>query len=97
MRGIDVGDIFHRLVARTKVKQITKRVDVATAPFQHALRTKAGECVAQREHDPSRSSSEAWRSGVAWEPDVTGNTARLERSWNSHRGVRSAPFGEQEH
>ena len=47
VRGIVVGDIFRRLVARTMAKQISKRVEAATAPFQYALKTKAGcECVA---------------------------------------------------
>ena len=47
VRGIVVGDTFTRLVARTLAKQISKRVEAATAPFQYALKTKAGcECVA---------------------------------------------------
>ena len=47
VRGIVVGDIIRRLVARTMAKQIAKKVEAATAPFQYALKTKAGcECVA---------------------------------------------------
>ena len=47
VRGIVVGDILRRMVARTIAKQIAKQVEAATAPFQHALSTKAGcECVA---------------------------------------------------
>ena len=47
VRGIVVGDIVRRLVARTISKQVAKQVEKATAPFQHALTTKAGcECVA---------------------------------------------------
>ena len=47
VRGIAVGDIIRRLVARSIAKQITKKVEAMTAPFQHALSTKAGcECVA---------------------------------------------------
>ena len=47
VRGIVVGDIPRRLVARTIAKQIAKKVEAATAPFQYALSTKAGcECVA---------------------------------------------------
>ena len=43
VRGIVVGDILRRLVARTTAKQAEK----ATAPFQYALSTKAGcECIA---------------------------------------------------
>ena len=47
VRGIVVGDILRRLVARTMAKQFSKKAEVATAPFQYALSTKAGcECVA---------------------------------------------------
>ena len=47
VRGIVVGDIVRRLVARTIAKQFAKRAEVATAPFQCGLSTKAGcECVA---------------------------------------------------
>ena len=46
IRGIVVGDILRRLVARTISQQITPAVEVATAPFQFALSTRAGtECV----------------------------------------------------
>ena len=37
MRGIVVGDVFRRLVARTLAQQFAKRVESATAPFQYAL------------------------------------------------------------
>ena len=44
MRGIVVGDIFFRLVAKTMVKEVAKKVEKATAPFQYA--SKAGcECI----------------------------------------------------
>ena len=42
VREIVVGDIFRRLVARTMVKQVAKKAEKATAPFQHVLSTKAG-------------------------------------------------------
>ena len=46
-RGIVVGDILRRMVARTMAKQVEKKVETATALFQYALSTKAGcECVA---------------------------------------------------
>ena len=46
VRGIVVGDVLRRLVART-IAQIADQVEAATAPFQYALRTRAGsECVA---------------------------------------------------
>ena len=41
MRGIIVGDVLRRLVARTMAKQMAVRVEAATAPFQYALTTKA--------------------------------------------------------
>ena len=45
--GIVVGDIVLRLVARTMAKQVAKKAEKATSPFQHALSTRAGcECVA---------------------------------------------------
>ena len=41
------GDVVRRLVARTMAQQLSKAVERATAPFQHALSTKAGcECIA---------------------------------------------------
>ena len=47
VRGIVVGDVLRRLVARTIAKQVIEKVEAATAPFQYALSTKAGcECVA---------------------------------------------------
>ena len=47
VRGIVVGDIVRRLVARTISQQLSERVQAATAPFQYALSTRAGcECVA---------------------------------------------------
>ena len=47
VRGIVVGDIFRRLVARTIAKQVAEKVEAATASFQHTPTTKAGcECVA---------------------------------------------------
>ena len=47
VRGITVGDILRRLVARTTAQQISKVVEESTAPYQYALSTKVGcECVA---------------------------------------------------
>ena len=46
VRGIVVGDIVRKLVGRTMAQQFSKRVEVATSPFQCALSTRAGtECV----------------------------------------------------
>ena len=45
VRGIVVGDVFRMLVARTIAKQFNSRGEMATAPFQFALSTRAGcEC-----------------------------------------------------
>ena len=47
VRGIVVGDILRRLVARTISKQIMKEAEEATAPHQYALSPRVGcECVA---------------------------------------------------
>ena len=47
VRGIVAADILRRLVARTVAQQIRQQVERATAPFQHALSTRAGcECIA---------------------------------------------------
>ena len=47
VRGIVVGDVFRRLVARTLAQQFSSQVEGATHPFQYALSTRAGtECVA---------------------------------------------------
>ena len=47
VRGIVVGDIFRRLVARTIAQQMSDVVEAATAPCQQALSTRAGtECIA---------------------------------------------------
>ena len=46
VRGIVVGDVFRRVVARTIAQQYAKLGEAATHPFQHALSTRAGtECV----------------------------------------------------
>ena len=46
VRWIVVSDVLRRLVARTIAKQCSLAAEEATAPFQYALRTRAGcECV----------------------------------------------------
>ena len=37
VRGIVVGDILRRMVARTLAKQISKKVEEGTAPFQYLV------------------------------------------------------------
>ena len=45
VRGIVVGDVVRRLVARTISQQFGRAVEGATALFQHAFKTRAGcEC-----------------------------------------------------
>ena len=47
IRGIVIGDILRRLVARTISQQVALAVEEATAPCQFAVSTKGGgECVA---------------------------------------------------
>ena len=41
VRGIVVGDFLRRFVARTIAWQIAEQVEVATAPWQYALKTRA--------------------------------------------------------
>ena len=46
MRGIVVGEVIRRLVARTVAQQLGSAVEAATSPFQYALSTRAGcECI----------------------------------------------------
>ena len=46
VRGIVVGDVFRRVVARTIAQQYGQVAEAATHPFQYALSTRAGtECV----------------------------------------------------
>ena len=67
VRGIVVGDIIRRLVARTIAKQNSEKVEAATAPFQYALKTKAGCERRSRLADPdrvgSRSDNHVYRRG----------------------------------
>ena len=45
-RIIVAGDVIRRLVARTMAQQLGPQVEAATSPFQYALSTRAGRCVA---------------------------------------------------
>ena len=42
VRGITVGHVLRRLIARTIAKQVCSAVESATSPFQFSLSTKAG-------------------------------------------------------
>ena len=47
VRGIVVGDILRRLVARTLAQELSVHIEAATSPFQYALTTRSGcECIA---------------------------------------------------
>ena len=47
VRGTVAGDVVRRLVSRTMAQQLGTAVESATAPYQYALRTRAGcECIA---------------------------------------------------
>ena len=47
VRGIVVGDIVRRLVAKTFAQELSHHIEAATSPFQHALTTRSGcECIA---------------------------------------------------
>ena len=45
VRGMVVGEVIRRLTARTMAQQLGPAIEAATAPFQHVLSTRAGECV----------------------------------------------------
>ena len=46
VRGIVVGDMLRRMVARTMAQQVSKEVEEATFPFHYALTTRARcDCV----------------------------------------------------
>ena len=89
VRGIVVGDVLRRL-GRTIAQQVMPVVERFTAPFQYALKTRAGtECVAHqciRSHLPScnvggpsqsarRRSSTSLRSTIV-SPVASGRTMR---------------------
>ena len=42
VRGIVVGDILRRLVAKTLAQEISHHIEAATSPFQYALATRCG-------------------------------------------------------
>ena len=97
VRGVVVGDIFRKLVARTVAKQISNRVEVASAPFQYALKTKAGcECVAHFLQTPTDLDPEATvmsLDGVGAH-DLISRNAVLEGLLRMEEGDQILPFGE---
>ena len=95
VRGIVVGDILRRLVARTMAKQFSKKAEAATAPFQHALSTKAGcECVAHilqalSDRDPEATIMSIDGIGAF---DLISRNAMLEGSLRIEDGDQLLPF-----
>ena len=95
IRGIVVGDILRRLVARTMAKQMAARVEAATAPFQYALTTKAGcESVAhilQSLTDQDERATIVSIDGVG-AYDLISRNAMLEGLARVPKGDRLLPF-----
>ena len=95
IRGIVVGDLFRRLVSRTLAKQFVQQVEDATAPFQYALKTRAGcECVAHifqslTEVDPSTTVISVDGVGAF---DMVSRAAMLSGLLDMEEGERLLPF-----
>ena len=94
VRVIVVGDILRRMVARTLAKQISKKVEEATAPFEYTLSTKAGcECVAhilQSLTDLSPEVTFTSIDGGAY--DLISRNAMLEGLFRMEGGDQILPF-----
>ena len=52
VRGIVVGNVFRRLIARTIAQEIGETVQSATVPYQYALKTRAGRVCVSHSPDP---------------------------------------------
>ena len=85
VRGIVVGDTFRRIVARTMAQQVAEAAEAATAPFQHALRTRAGtECVShvmQTLTDLDPRTTRSWEKNCGTTPRYAFTMART-AVWN---------------
>ena len=95
VRGIVVGDVIRRLVAKTMTKHFMARFETATKPFPHALATRAGcESIAHAvqvasDRDP-RATVLSFDGVGAFEFDIeTGND---ERSPPDARWRHTPPF-----
>ena len=95
IRGIEVGDIIRRLIARTIAQQISKQVEEATAPHQCELQTKSGcECVShmvQMLTDLNSRQTVVSVDGIG-AFDFVSRNAMLQRLGNMPEGVRVLPF-----
>ena len=95
VRGIVVGEILRRLIARSIAKQMPKSVEAATAPFQYALSTKAGcECVAhilQTLTDQDGQATVLSIDGIG-AYDLLSRSAMLEGLLRMDRGDEILPF-----
>ena len=93
-----VRDVFPRLVARTLAQQFAKKAEMATAPFQYALSTRAGcECVShalQTLTDLDESATILSVDGVG-AFDLISRRAMLEGLLNMEGGDRLLPFARQ--
>ena len=95
IRGIVVGNILRRLVARTTSQQITPAVDVATTPFQCALSTREGtECVSQAITDLDPSATVMSIDGVG-AFDLVSRTSMLRGLQGVEGGGSVLPFVRQ--
>ena len=95
VRGIVVSDVLRRLVARTMAKQCALSAEKATAPFQYALRTRAGcECVSHvlqtlTDLDPSATILSIDGVGAF---DLVSRNAMLQGLMGMEGGDRLLPF-----
>ena len=85
MRGIVAGDIIRRLVARTISLQLSRPVEVATAPFQYAMTTR----LAQSASDPRCTIISEDGIGAF---DLISRSAMLEAMRGLHGGQEALPF-----
>ena len=95
VRGIVVSDVLRRLVARTMAKQCALSAEKATAPFQYALRTRAGcECVSHVlqtlvDQDPNATILSLDGVGAF---DLVSHNAMLQGLFGMEGGDRLFPF-----
>ena len=95
IRGIVVGDVIRRLVAKTLAKQFMTRFEDATKPFQYALSTRAGcESIAHvvqvmTDRDPNCTVLSIDGVGAF---DLVSRTAMMTAVHNMDQGEKLIPF-----
>ena len=95
VRGIVAGDVVRRLVSRTMAQQLGTVVESATAPYQYALRIRAGcECIAHAlqglcDVDPNATIISIDGIGAF---DQISRAAMLEGLMNVEGGGQAIPF-----